>query len=182
MEQRATLRTLTNAKLVGVYNGLITWDMKPLSAWRGQKEVLIDRILPLLDSNISILGDGDRKRARTEATEKPEPKKVEPVETGNDEVRTIREAALQLMCHVDYYEDRNKKAGPDNAVRDSHPAARSVGIAYLDIIARIQDEFPDCQTSVACLRWYAVKVRVEELGYEDYCLPQRRPRAKPSRS
>jgi len=56
--------------------------------------------------------------------------------------------------------------------------ARSVGIPYDEIIRRIKDEFPEAKTTAACLRWYAVKVRVEEFGYEGFRLSQRRPRTK----
>lgn len=93
--------------------------------------------------------------------------------------RTIRDASLDLLCHVAYYEDKTRKPSDENRVPSDHKNARSVGIAYDEIIRRIQEEFPGCQTSVACLRWYAVKVRVEERGYEGLRLPQRRPRVRP---
>lgn len=93
--------------------------------------------------------------------------------------RTIRAAAIDLLCRVEYHEDRNKKSDADNRVEASQPGARSVGLAYDDIIQAIKAEFPDANTSVACLRWYSVKIRVEEHGYEGLRLPQRRPRAKP---
>jgi len=94
--------------------------------------------------------------------------------------RTIKAASVELLCHVAFYEDRDEKIDPEkNVVEASNPKARSVGLAYDEIIRRIQDEFPGCSTTVACLRWYSVKIRVEEHGYEDLRLPQRRPRAKP---
>lgn len=101
---------------------------------------------------------------------------VAPEPTG---ARTIRAAAIDLLCRVEYHEDRNKKSDPTNRVEASVPGARSVGLAYDDIIQAIKAEFPDANTSVACLRWYSVKIRVEEHGYEGLRLPQRRPRAKP---
>ena len=93
--------------------------------------------------------------------------------------RTIRIAALELLCEAVYYEDKSKNPGPENVVDADHPKARSVGIPYLEIIDRIKAEFPEAETSAACLRWYAVKVRAGEFGYEDFTLVQRRPRAKP---
>ncbi|UFK26691.1 hypothetical protein [Roseobacter phage RDJL6] len=93
--------------------------------------------------------------------------------------KTIKSVAVDLLCHVAYYENRNEKSSDENRVSEDHPQARSVGLAYDEIIRRIQDEFEGCGTSVACLRWYSVKIRVEEQGYEDLRLPQRRPRAKP---
>ena len=94
--------------------------------------------------------------------------------------RTIRAAAIDLLCKVVYHENRDEKSNPEkNVVAADHPRARTVGMAYDDIILAIQEEFNGCKTTVACLRWYSVKIRVEEHGYEGLRLPQRRPRAKP---
>lgn len=98
-----------------------------------------------------------------------------------DEAQTIRKTALDLLCQVDYHEDKNKKASLDNRLQGDDKNARSVGLPYLDIIASIRDRFPNSQTSVACLRWYAVKIRAEEFGYEGSKLAQRRPRARPNK-
>ncbi len=92
--------------------------------------------------------------------------------------RTIRECALDLLCRVAFHEDRTVEAGSENVVDSTHEHARSVGIPYNEVIDGILEEFPACNTTVACLRWYAVKVRAQEEGYENYVLPQRRPRAK----
>ena len=88
--------------------------------------------------------------------------------------RTVRECALELLGFVNHYEDRNT----GEVVDPDHPNARSVGIPYDQVIAGIQEEFPACKTTVACLRWYSVKIRADEEGYENYDLPQRRPRVK----
>lgn len=92
--------------------------------------------------------------------------------------RTVRECALELLGFIAYYEDRAKSPGPDNIVDPDFPGARSVGIPYNEVIDGIYEEFPACKTSIACLRWYSVKVRAGEEGYENYDLPQRRPRVK----
>lgn len=92
--------------------------------------------------------------------------------------RTVREVALEHLCHTDFFENKLKDPSPDNQVKENHEQARSVGLPYDRVIRLIQDEFPLCNTSVACLRWYAVKVRADEEGYENYILPQRRPRVK----
>ncbi len=110
-----------------------------------------------------------------EAPEKDEPAMAAPT-------RTIRAASLDLLCRVAYHEDKTKKSADDNRIDGDDKNARSVGLAYDEIIRAVQDEFPGCSTTVACLRWYAVKVRVEEFGYEGLRLPQRRPRVKPARS
>jgi len=92
--------------------------------------------------------------------------------------RTVREVALELLCFVHHYEDRAKSPGDDNIVDPDFEGARSVGLPYDQVIAGIQEEFPACKTTVACLRWYSVKVRADEEGYENFILPQRRPRVK----
>lgn len=96
--------------------------------------------------------------------------------------RTIREYALKHLCKIDYWEDRREDPSPDNRVslRASH--ARSVGVPYDKILTAVKRSFPDCRTNIASLRWYAVKVRVGEEGYEGWHLPQRRPRVRKKRS
>ena len=148
---REELLAMSNTELVELWNRKALGP--ELSSWKRKKELLVDRILEGFEA--------------IEPEPEPEPKSE----------RTIRVAALELMCQVEYYEDKTKKSGPDNVVDEGHKNARSVGLPYLEIIRRIKEEFPEAQTSVACLRWYGVKARVEEFGYEGYRLVQRRPRA-----
>lgn len=146
---QAELLAKTGSELVDIHNGLN--PPKPLNKpWKKSKDELVGIIIDL----------GYGKDKKTEG-------------------RTIRETALDLLCTVDYFEDKTQRSSPDNRVKSDHPEARSVGLPYLTIIDEIKAQFPDAQTSVACLRWYAVKVRAEEFGYEGYRLAQRRPRAKP---
>ncbi len=147
------LTTQTSTQLVGIHNALN--PDKPLKAWKGKKAILV--------ANIEKLQ-----------------KAAEPKPKTSDDVRTIRSAAIELLCHVDHFEDRELPHG--TKVEADNPNARSVGLPYDVIIAMITEEFPTCKTTVACLRWYSVKIRVEELGYENLRLPQRRPRAKPRTS
>ncbi len=155
------MTSMTNAVLVDKHNDLaFAVGRDALKNWKGKKSVLIDRID---DLNAEVKD----MEAHAKEDEKP---------------RTIRSAAIELLCEVDYYEDRDKPADSDNAaVAGNYKGARSVGLPYDEIIRRIKDEFiplRKCETTVACLRWYAVKIRVEEHGYEGLRLPQRRPRVK----
>lgn len=95
--------------------------------------------------------------------------------------RTIVAASMDLLCRVDYYENKDREIGDDNRVSKGHAKARSVGLTYSEIVRLIHEEFPGCETSPACLRWYSVKMRVGERGYEGHALPQRRPRSKPAK-
>lgn len=169
------LSGLTNTELVGVYNGLVGPEFS-LKAWKGKKDILIARINVARrdNSNGKDVSDGPKTDAAPKSTEDTKKAKA----TKKD-ARTIRLAAIELLCTVEHFEDREKKSGPDNAVEHDDKNARSVGVPYDEILRRIRAEFPECQTTVACLRWYSVKIRVEEPGYEGLRLPQRRPRAKP---
>ncbi len=153
---------LTIAELVEKHNDLaFATGRDALKYWKGKKSVLVERI----DDLSAELRDME---AHTKEDEGPA-------------TRTIRQAAIELLCHVDHHEDRDKPSGPDNHVDEDHDGARSVGFPYDWIIQDIRDEFTPlgkCETTVACLRWYAVKIRVEEHGYEGLRLPQRRPRVK----
>ncbi len=155
------LTDMTNAALVEKHNDLaFAAGQDVLKNWKGKKSVLIDRIR-VHEAEIEAI-----EAYTKEDEEKP--------------ARTIRAAAIELLCHVDRHEDRDKPAGLDNAVDEDHASARSVGLPYDRIIDLIKEEFSSvrCETTVACLRWYAVKIRVEEHGYEGLRLPQRRPRVK----
>ena len=174
----AQLEAKPTKDLLAIYNQL---SDKPLASWKNSKQLLIARIEAAYGAR-TVPEDSTPVDLPPTVTEVPVAKLtvVKPVVNAT-KTRTIREAALHWLCYADYYENGAEKSGPTNVVASDHPKARSVGITYLDVIANIQLEFPDCETSVACLRWYSVKVRAEELGYEGYRLCQRRPRAKPSK-
>lgn len=146
----ASLEQMAKGELIALWNRTPAGRSRPLRSWKKKRS--------LLEAMIREAG------ADPEAPRK----------------RTIREAALALLCEVTHYEEKSKKPGSEgNAFDAPSPTRRSVGLQYDDILSRLRDEFPGSQTSLACLRWYAVKVRVEEHGYENLRLPQRRPRGGP---
>jgi len=162
----------TNAQLVTYHNELAAQcDATELNGWKQAKTRLIERIeilqAKIEDAAIDAEDEVEEEAPVVEETEAEEPK------------RTIKSVAVDLLCATAYHENRDEKSSDENRVDADHPKARTVGIAYDEIIRRIQEEFEGCNTSVACLRWYSVKIRVGEHGYEDLRLPQRRPRAKP---
>lgn len=87
--------------------------------------------------------------------------------------RTIRAASIELLCRVDYYEDRDKPFG--TKVEADHPNARSVGLPYKVILARVKRRFPTHKTTMFGLYWYAGRIRMGDPGYEGLRLAQRRP-------
>ncbi len=92
------------------------------------------------------------------ATPKPA-KKANPVEPAakGPSIRSVAEALLLEVVSV----DENK---------------RNVGIGYEDIIAKIKEQFPTANTTVACLRWYAVHMRERDVRVPN------RPRATPKKA
>lgn len=98
-----------------------------------------------------------------------------------EKAATIRETSLRLLAWVHFYEDKNRPVGEDNRVPETHPRAGSVGLTYNEIIRIILSHFPDAKTTVACLRWYAVKVRAGETNYDQWRLARRRPRLVPGK-
>jgi hypothetical protein len=84
--------------------------------------------------------------------------------------KTIRHRALVLL------EERIK--GLDGLpMRDED--GRSVGLKYIEVLDIIRAEFPEASTSVACLRWYIVHLKIDanDQGLPWPDLPQKRPRS-----
>ena len=189
----------TIKELITIHNdlALLTGD-NDIQSWKKAKTGLIAKIEELegihqmqqehkAEEERRIEEEAQRLAAEAEQVDEEDlDDEGEPMETrevSDDEpTRTIREASLEWLCHVVYYEAKTKKSDAENRnISHTDKNARSVGLSYSEIIDRIQAEFPGAKTSVACLRWYAVKVRANEFGYEGYNLVQRRPRAKPSK-
>lgn len=86
--------------------------------------------------------------------------------------RTVRRRALELL------EQRIKD--PVTGLPQTDEDGRSIGLKYREVLEIIQAEFPEASTSVACLRWYVVHLRMDanDLGLPWPDLPQIRPRAK----
>lgn len=193
-----TLENKPVSELIELYNKMaVGTTSAQIGSWKQAKAGLINRIIGLgyreqsyditgtasvqveevpVDLADPTVGSVEDLKPKKEPKAKAEPKPKKPKAEKSDEpVRTIKQASLELMCVVDFYE--NKTTGE----RDDGPNytnARSVGLSYTEILRRLADEFPDAKTSVACLRWYAVKVRAGERYYEGYQLPQRRPQER----
>ncbi len=56
----------------------------------------------------------------------------------------------------------------------------SVGLSYAEIIDILRQEFPECQVTPACLRWYVSRINEHsnDLGTAETGLPQSRPRSR----
>lgn len=158
---------LETKQLITIYNGLS--PDTPLTSWKTKKTKLVDKIMRLPNFNVP----------EAEPIEADEPEAEQTPSTDGES--TIRLVSCALLCQIEFYEDRTKKASDENRVEKKHQQSRSVGLSYPDVLARVLEKFPEAATSIECLRWYAVKIRAQEFGYEGMSLPQRRPRAKRSK-
>ena len=81
--------------------------------------------------------------------------------------RGERKAAIMaLLVHVDHYEDRDTRRPVD---RDAS-GARSVGLSYREIQARVRAKYPGCSVSIMTIRSYA-----RDAKKEGQAMPYRRP-------
>lgn len=106
--------------------------------------------------NLSKQYDADGNRVKAEAA-KPKAGKASKEKPAKEKAPVIRVVAEELLMQV---------VGKDD---DGRPQGRS----YASVLEEIHERFPGSATSVACLRWYAVRMR--ERGDK---VPNR-PRAKP---
>ena len=173
---------MNGPQLVKYHNELVEAlgrsDFKPVTPpWKRSLDVLRNKV-------VSVQSELESRAAQTVAlvpastafsvSEIEDVKDIEegvmtPVYLGDDELQafkmpTIRETALRLLTHV-------LTTGKDG---------RTVGMPYDYVVDSVRRLFPESKTTRACLRWYAVKVRVGEAGYEQWRLPQRRPRSSPT--
>lgn len=156
-EHNELLDDMTGAELIKVHNDLADRfeDVERIKAkkWSKAKSILIERIMELRQSVQDL-------------------EIIQETEDENAAVwldqkgSTIKETCLNLLCF-----ERGK--GEDG---------RTYGYSYYEILEIVRRLHPGCKTSAACLRWYAVKVRAEEHGYEGRRLVQRRPRSVSKKS
>lgn len=171
---------MNGPQLVKYHNELVQQlkdpDFKQIDGpWKRSVEILRNKIVSVQSELAGKVLDSVTA-AETEKPTTPETEEVADVEEGvvagvylsDEELQkfkapTIRETALRLLCHV-------VSVGQDK---------RTTGLPYDCIVESIRRLFPESKTTRACLRWYAVKVRVGETDYEQWRLVQRRPRSLP---
>lgn len=94
------------------------------------------------------------KASKASTAKKPKGKTEKPVKEKGPVIRTVAEPLLLQVVG-----------------KDDH--GRDVGRTYASILEELHEQFPEAQTTVACLRWYAVHMRARNLKVPN------RPRAKP---
>lgn len=176
MMAEQTLDTMGGKELVELHNMLAKnfEDVKAVKyPWKSAKSILVDKVRELqmvTAMNKQLLRTEEAPARHTEEAPKAAKNEVKSPDVAATHLTTeelafksptVRETSLRLLCHV-------VSVGEDK---------RTVGLPYdevVDLVCRLHGS----KTTVACLRWYAVKVRAEEKGYEGWKLVQRRPRSK----
>lgn len=157
--QQLNLTTAPMQVLVAIRNDLL--PDKPIKGY-SQRSVAIEQLQKLAkEKGVALTktydGDGKRVPAPQAAASKANGKKAPKVKEVKEKGPVIRKVAEELLLQI---------VGKDED-------GRVQGRPYQDILDEIHERFEGSQTSVACLRWYAVRMR--ERGEK---VPNR-PRAKP---
>ena len=177
-DRRKEYGSLTMADLVGRYNSLNPKTLATLKTFSTRAKA-VDRILKREDelcqeevreydeaykAQDDAVEDVDYDAmyavqappnvAQAEAPAEPAPVQVEapPPELPVVHAVSIKQRAMDLLMET-------------AAVT---PDGKAVGHPYDVILLKIKESFPACNTSIACLRWYSVRMREDE-----YKLPQR---------
>lgn len=143
---------MNTRELIAKHNALATkLDQPLLSSWKNGKDKLEARILALEED----LEKAEKEKLAKAPAEKPAKKSVV---SGP----TIRQVSAELLLAV---------AGIDEKT------GRKIGLPYDDILQRVHQAFPGCETSVKCLRWYAAHMN-REPGIQMPIRPRQRPEKK----
>lgn len=150
--------------LIRVYNDQVpAYNETVMKLSAGLTKVPVN-LQPMQPVNAAIFGHSDLESAKRDI--------VDRIKRQNRRLgRTVRRRALELL------EMRIK--GPDGRPM-TDADGRSVGLKYIEVLGIIREEFPEASTSIACLRWYVVHLRMDanEEGKPWPDLPQIRPRTK----
>ena len=165
------LEDLKTSELLEIYNDLRarTSNDKPLRIWKKARSYLIDQICDLRDAVERDMDEGEASDVADAVLQHDEKKEDEK----SGDKPPIWKTAVDLLCTVVGYINLDTK----QPAAEGDEGAYSVGLTYAEIIDHIRAMYPGSKTSVACLRWYAVKIRAEEFGFEGRTLPQYRQRS-----
>lgn len=181
MSSLTNLSGLKTAELLAIYNGVS--GKPPVAKWKSKTTELVARILKLkpdlyffeatapsermtdfeapADELASQKGRPvDHAEASVPATKKKPAKKATTTKKAKaDSVKrgAIREECEKLLLKV---------KGTDVETK------RPLGLPYSEILAAVQAKFPEAETSLNCLRWYATKLN-KQTGKEKVVMPVR---------
>jgi len=172
------LNGLKTAELVAIYNGV---SGKPaIAKWKRKVADLIASILKTAPEDYFYESAGPSERmtdfeapadelgkqvgrpvdhAEPPTKEKPAKKAAAKKKAKADGVKrgAIRELCEKLLLEVRGTDEKSK---------------RPLGLPYGKILAKVQEKFPEAETSLNCLRWYATKLN-KQTGKERVVMPIR---------
>ncbi len=153
MQQLSTAMPVT--ELVAIHNARAS---TPITTWKRGKDQLIERIEALPPVALDT-----------------ETRSIQPLKGTNGTTTSVADtdaasyaAAVTLTAVSDRDSIQVASEKLLEAVAYRHDG-RNWGIPYNLILAEVRRAFPDCKTTVPCLRWYAAKMN--EVGTK---LPQRK--------
>ena len=157
MYTQEALNALSTAELLDIHNQ----QGGNLKSWKRAKSLLIERILE---------AQTEEEAYRAAIFESEEPK------ANATSKGAIKRKAIELLTTTVGAVDR--KTGEAARMDESPANIYTMGLSYKAVLRELLKEFPEAKTTLPCLRWYAVKLRNEEEGYEGHTLPQKRPQER----
>lgn len=174
------ISTLKTKDLIALYNQHS--GKAPITAWKRKVSDLVATLVTL-QPDLFTAGAVETFEAPADElasqsgrpvdhTEAPAPTKSKPAKAKKTAKKAKKEAnsdrgAIRRFCE----EQLLKVKGTDPETK------RPMGLAYADILAAVTTKFPEAETSLNCLRWYATKMN-KRTGAEKVQMPTR-PKAKP---
>ena len=95
--------------------------------------------------------------------------------TRKNKRKPIGARTCELLCQIDYYEDKTKFPHSSNRVGSEHPNAGSVGLPYKTILNILRKEFPYAKINCMSPSYYAHAI-MNDVQYDKWKMPRRRPR------
>ncbi|MET3995877.1 hypothetical protein ABID65_007549 [Bradyrhizobium sp. S3.9.2] len=161
---------MSTKELVQEYNRLAAIrNVPPLKGWKDSRVKLFELV--------SILRTV-RPGASTPAAEPEAPAKM-PLQrrSRGTPIRTAIVEALMVITHYVERDTRKVVSIADAKSRD-RKSLLSVGLPYVECLARVKEKHPGCKTTMGALRVAAIRARNGLDGYEVFQLPQKRPHRK----
>lgn len=146
------LANLSMTALVAIFNALS--DKPATNKTFSQRSKAVERIEALAKAQKINIGqrfneDGSKKPAEKKA---PAPKPSKPIVVKAPKIDKKGKKSDALVIRVEAEKLLLVVEGKD-------PDGRPLGIPYDRMLATILKKFPEANTTVACLRWYAVHMR-----------------------
>ncbi|MCK1668669.1 hypothetical protein [Bradyrhizobium sp. 153] len=138
-------------------------NVPPLKGWKGSRVKLFELV--------SIL-----RTVRPGAEVPPPPAPLQRRSRGTP----IRAALVEALMVITHYVERDtgKVVSFSEAKNRDRKTLLSVGLPYVECLARVREKHPGCKTTLGALRIAALRARNGLDGFQVFQLPQKRPHRK----